>query len=124
MFGQLGGEVKVDSRFIGYAAWGCEVLYRGARRVELHLPVLATLTTANFADTSEVDHVVAVDPKKAVGPATPKRRFVSFAGKLTLGFLGMVILKAHGGKLSLQAQPEGGLIVTCWLPPARSERTG
>jgi signal transduction histidine kinase len=27
------------------------------------------------------------------------------------------ILEAHGGKLSLQAQPEGGMAVTCWLPP-------
>lgn len=29
------------------------------------------------------------------------------------------ILEAHGGKISLQANDEGGTIVTCWLPPAR-----
>jgi signal transduction histidine kinase len=28
------------------------------------------------------------------------------------------ILEAHGGKISLQANPEGGTTVTCWLPPA------
>lgn len=26
------------------------------------------------------------------------------------------ILEAHGGKLSLQSDPEGGTVVTCWLP--------
>jgi signal transduction histidine kinase len=26
------------------------------------------------------------------------------------------ILEAHGGKLSLQSDPEGGMVVTCWLP--------
>jgi signal transduction histidine kinase len=27
------------------------------------------------------------------------------------------ILEAHGGKISLQAQGDGGTVVTCWLPP-------
>jgi len=27
------------------------------------------------------------------------------------------ILEAHGGKLSLQLRPQGGIVVTCWLPP-------
>ncbi len=27
------------------------------------------------------------------------------------------ILEAHGGKLSLQLRPQGGIAVTCWLPP-------
>jgi signal transduction histidine kinase len=26
------------------------------------------------------------------------------------------IVEAHGGKISLQSQPGGGTIVTCWLP--------
>ena len=39
------------------------------------------------------------------------------------------ILEAHGGKLSLQAEPEGGIRVTCWLPlsegtAATTERVG
>jgi nitrogen fixation/metabolism regulation signal transduction histidine kinase len=28
------------------------------------------------------------------------------------------ILEAHGGRLSLQSRPGGGVVVTCWLPPA------
>jgi nitrogen fixation/metabolism regulation signal transduction histidine kinase len=28
------------------------------------------------------------------------------------------ILEAHGGKLSLQLRPQGGIVVTCWLPPS------
>ena len=28
------------------------------------------------------------------------------------------VVEAHDGKLSLRANPEGGLTVTCWLPPA------
>jgi signal transduction histidine kinase len=28
------------------------------------------------------------------------------------------ILEAHGGGLRLQNRPGGGLVVTCWLPPA------
>jgi len=26
------------------------------------------------------------------------------------------IVEAHGGKLSLQSEPGGGTVVTCWLP--------
>jgi nitrogen fixation/metabolism regulation signal transduction histidine kinase len=33
------------------------------------------------------------------------------------------ILEAHGGKLSLQTNPEGGIRVTCWLPPT-NQRAG
>jgi len=31
------------------------------------------------------------------------------------------ILEAHGGKLSLQLRPQGGIAVTCWLPPNLTE---
>ena len=33
------------------------------------------------------------------------------------------ILEAHGGKLSLQLRPHGGLAVTCWLPPTSGPST-
>ena len=33
------------------------------------------------------------------------------------------ILEAHGGKLSLQLRPQGGIVVTCWLPPGSAEST-
>ena len=33
------------------------------------------------------------------------------------------ILEAHGGKLSLQLRPHGGLAVTCWLPRTSSPST-
>jgi len=33
------------------------------------------------------------------------------------------ILEAHGGKLSLQLRPQGGVVATCWLPPKSAEST-
>jgi len=33
------------------------------------------------------------------------------------------ILEAHGGKLNLQLRPQGGIVVTCWLPPSAAEST-
>jgi len=73
-------------------------------------------------DTSEGTYLQVIDHGLGMDADTMEKALLPFYSTKSTGTgLGLPlcreILEAHGGKISLQANEEGGTIVTCWLPP-------
>jgi nitrogen fixation/metabolism regulation signal transduction histidine kinase len=74
-------------------------------------------------ETREGTYLQIIDRGLGMDEETMEKALLPFYSTKTSGTgLGLPlcreILEAHGGKISLQANPEGGTTVTCWLPPA------
>lgn len=84
-------------------------------------PAEVTLRIVASPETGTVLQVV--DRGRGMDEETMRKALLPFySTKQTGTGLGLPlcreIVEAHDGKLSLEGRPEGGLVVTCWLPPA------